>query len=86
MARRKGDTWFVGVLGNNDAREVEVDFSFLPAKTVWNATVYSDGGDKVDTAAHVKIDTRKVRPSDRLRFALQPRGGVAIRLEPLAGK
>ena len=86
MARRKGDTWFVGVLGNNDAREVVVDFSFLPTSSVWNATVYSDGGDKVDTATHVKIDTRKVRPSDRMRFALQPRGGVAIRLEPVAGK
>lgn len=86
MARRKGDIWFVGVLGNNDPREVEVDFSFLPTSSVWNATVYSDGGDKVDTVTHVKIDTRKVRPSDRLRFALQPRGGVAIRLEPLAGK
>lgn len=83
MARRKGDRWFVGVLGNNDPAEVEVDFSFLDPTQKYLATVYTDGGEKINTATHVKIDTKRVKSSDKLRLKLNSRDGAAIRLEPI---
>ena len=30
IARRKADTWYVGAMSNWDARELILDFSFLP--------------------------------------------------------
>ena len=82
MARRNGDTWFVGAMANNDGDNVEIDLSFLNPGTSYNATIYTDGGEKVKTATHVRIDSKKVSASDRLKFSLMPRGGAAIRIEP----
>lgn len=82
MARRNGDTWFVGAMANNDGDNVEIDLSFLNPDTDYTATIYTDGGEEVKTATHVRIDNRKVSASDRLKFNLMPRGGAAIRIEP----
>ena len=82
VARRKGDTWFVGVLGNNDAADVEVDFSFLPENSRYEATIYTDGGEEVNTRTHVKIDTTTLTSAHKLPLQLKPRGGAAIRLVP----
>lgn len=82
VARRKGDTWFVGVLGNNDAADVEVDFSFLPENSRYEATIYTDGGAEVNTRTHVKIDTTTLTSAHKLPLQLKPRGGAAIRLVP----
>jgi alpha-glucosidase len=32
IARKKGDTWYVGAMGNWNARDVELDFSFIGAR------------------------------------------------------
>ena len=80
MARRNGDTWWVGSMANNDGGEVEIDFSFLEPGAKYAAEIYSDGGEKVKTRTHVKIDRKKVKAGDRMKFALAPRGGVAMRL------
>ena len=41
-ARRKGDTWYVGGLNNWDARDVEVDLSFLSSGS-HKAVLFKDG-------------------------------------------
>ena len=80
MARRNGDTWWVGSMANNDGGEVEIDFSFLEPGAKYAAEIYTDGGEKVKTRTHVKIDRKKVKAGDRMKFALAPCGGMAMRL------
>ncbi len=85
MARRKGDTWFIGAMTNNEARHEEIPLDFLPNGTEWAAQVYTDDL-KMDTATKVRCESYAVTPSTVLKFDLQPKGGVAVRLTPIDKK
>lgn len=82
MARRKGNDWWVASMANNEGGKTEIDFSFLEPGKKYIAEIYTDGGEKVKTATHIKIDKKKITSRDTLRFDLLPRGGVALRLTP----
>lgn len=82
MARRKGNDWWVASMANNEGGKAEIDFSFLEPGKKYIAEIYTDGGEKVKTATHIKIDKKKITSRDTLRFDLLPRGGVALRLTP----
>lgn len=83
MARRKGSTWWAAALANNDGGRQTIDLSFLDPGKKYEATIYTDGGEKVKTRTHVAIDSKKVKNTDKLTFDLAPRGGVAIKFMPL---
>lgn len=83
VARRKGGSWWVASLANNDGGNCDIDFSFLDPTRRYTATVYADGGDDVDTRTHVAISTAEVTSASKMNFELQPRGGVAICVEPI---
>ena len=85
IARRKGDTWFVAAMTNNEARKTEITLDFLPAGTAWLAQVYTDDPD-VDTATKVRCDKYSVSPETVIRLDLEPKGGAALRLTPLDKK
>ena len=85
MARRKGDTWFVGAMTNNEARRQEIALDFLPDGTNWLAQVYTDDPE-ADTATKVRCGKYAVSPSTRLKLDLQPKGGAAVRLTPIEKK
>lgn len=85
MARRKGDTWLLGAMTNNDARREEISLDFLPEGTSWLAQIYTDDP-MVDTATKVRCESYAVTPSTVLKFDLQPKGGAAVRLTPLDKK
>ena len=85
MARRKGDTWFVGAMTNNEARRQEIALDFLPDGTNWLAQVYTDDPE-ADTATKVRCEKYAVSPSTRLKLDLQPKGGAAVRLTPIEKK
>lgn len=82
VARRSGDEWFVGTITNNDARNLELKFSFLPAGKKYQATIYYDD-DKVKTKTKVAIKKMIVNSKSDLKFQLKPSGGQAIWLKPL---
>lgn len=82
IARRKADTWWVAAMTNNEGGREVIDLSFLDPGRKYIAEIYTDGGEKVKTATHVAIETRKVTSKDKLKFDLLPRGGVAMRLVP----
>ncbi len=84
MARRKADEWFVGTMANNDGGEVDIPLSFLGGdpKQKYTAYIYTDGGEAVETATHVRCSQLTVTPAQTLKFALQPSGGAAVRLVP----
>ena len=72
----------MGAITDENARDVQVDFSFLPAGTSFAATVYRDG----KTAHYRKdpysltIETMTITPETNLTFHLAPGGGLAISL------
>ncbi len=80
IARRSGDTWFVAASTNEQAREINVDFSFLSEGEKYQADIYRDG-DK----AHWKTakedwvqESKTVTSKSRLALKLAPGGGAAL--------
>lgn len=82
IARKKGETWWIGSLANNDGGKEQIDLSFLTPGKRYTAEIYEDGGDEIKTKTKVKITNKKVSAKDKLKFNLKPRGGVAIKITP----
>lgn len=82
IARKKGDTWYVGAITNWDEREISLDFSFLP-QGEYEAEIFKDGinADREGTDYKkeiIKIDANKVLP-----IKMAPGGGWAARIYPV---
>lgn len=78
VARRKGDVWYVGCITNNDARTLQLPLGFLDKGRKYEATIFTDGGEKVKTRTHVAIENRTVTSKTRLKLDFCARGGVAM--------
>ncbi|WP_165777682.1 glycoside hydrolase family 97 protein [Amycolatopsis antarctica] len=83
VARRKGDTWYLGAITDERDRTLRVPLRFLrPGR--YEAEIYRDAA---DTDWHqnplpIEIETRTVRASTTLTLRLPAGGGTAIRLRP----
>ena len=80
-ARRSGTEWFVGVLSNNDARNLDVSLSFLEANQTYVLSAYTDK-DEVKTKTKVAVDRFLVDSKDILNMQLKASGGAAFHLRP----
>ncbi|MFW5699633.1 MAG: glycoside hydrolase family 97 protein, partial [Bacteroidota bacterium] len=80
IARRKGDTWFVGAMTNWDARDVTIDLSFL-SEGEYEAVIFQDGVNAHKTAEDYKKVTKNVTANDTLDIHLSNGGGWAARIE-----
>jgi alpha-glucosidase len=76
MARRQGDTWWIGALGDWQERELTVDLSFLGEGT-HQATLYLDGLNAHRQAEDYRVETRSVNAETPLRITLKPGGGMS---------
>jgi len=75
VARRKGKDWYVGAMGNEQARTVKVPLAFL-GEGKFKAKVWQDG----DAPTDVKVTEQVVGAGDSLELALAGSGGAAVRL------
>jgi alpha-glucosidase len=79
IARRHGHEWYMGAMTDWNARELEIDFSFLPARR-FQMDAYQDGVN----ANRFGNDYRKVKSqvdrSTKLKIRLAEGGGWAARL------
>jgi alpha-glucosidase len=82
IARRKGDTWFVGAMNNWDARELTLDFSFL-GDGVFEAEVFMDGINADREATDYRKELVKISSIDKLKINLSTGGGWAARIQKL---
>ncbi len=82
LARKKGDTWFVGAMTNWTARDLTLDLSFL-GKGSYEATIFKDGINSDRDATDYKKEVLKISSDDKLRIQLAPGGGWAARIERL---
>ena len=79
LARRKGDSWYLGAMSAEQGERVErVTLGFLPAGR-YRATVWEDG----DTPNAVRRVERVVTARDVLPLQLAPAGGAVAILERL---
>ena len=70
-ARRKGDTWYLGAMTNEEGRTLQVPLSFL-GKGSYSAHTLQDGADVTRLAAGVS----KVTAAQSLTLKLAPSGGA----------
>jgi alpha-glucosidase len=82
VARRSGKNWFIGTITNNDSRELDLSFDFLPAGKSFEASIYEDDS-KVRTRTKVGIKKLKVNRDTRLNVKMLASGGQAILLTPI---
>ncbi len=84
IARRKGDIWWAAALANNEGGNATFDLSrFLMPGKRYVAEIYSDEKEgKKKSRTGVAITQKKVKSSDKLKFDIPAKGGVAIRFYP----
>ncbi len=85
--REKGrDQWFLGAITDEAARSFTVPLSFLTPGRRYVAEIYADGprAHWLDNPLPVAISSRPVTSATRLRIAMAPGGGQAIRIRPAA--
>ncbi len=74
FARRRGDSWFIGVLNGGEAATLPVDLTFL-GKGAWKARVFADDPD--DPATYRQAE-KTVTSRDRMDVPMSPRGGLVV--------
>jgi alpha-glucosidase len=82
---RAGDDWYIGAVGDEEARTMTVKLDFLDPGKSYTAQIYRDGDGadyRTEKRHEIVIETKKVRAGDSLTLALAPGGGQAIRLVP----
>lgn len=81
LARRKGDTWYVGAMTGWDARDLDLDLSFLGAGP-WIAEAFRDGANVQNNAEDYRRMELEVDPATPLAVHLGPGGGWVARIRP----
>ncbi len=78
VARRKGDTWYVGAMTNWTSRMLTLDLSFLNNGT-HQAVIFADGPNTINEkeAMDYQLVHRNVTSADRITVSLAPGGGWA---------
>jgi alpha-glucosidase len=82
VARRSGDTWYLGAMTDETSRTLSVPLSFLGGGT-YTATVYADGTPgAAPYQTPVVVSTQSVTAESTLSVAMAPAGGQAVVLKP----
>jgi alpha-glucosidase len=79
---RGGANWYLGAVGDEQARTMTVTLDFLTPGKRYTAEIYRDGDDADYRTAKrhsIAIETRTVTSGDMLTLKLAPGGGQAIR-------
>lgn len=80
IARRNGNDWFIGGINGEEARMVELDFSFLDEGTKYDAKLYTDD-ENVKTRTRVKIEELKLDSASKLNLDVKANNGFVMQLK-----
>ena len=80
---RHGDSWFIGSITNEEARNIDVALDFLDEGAAYRAMIYEDGSeaDYEHNPYEMTIRQINVVKGDTLHLRLARSGGAAIRIE-----
>jgi len=81
VARKSGNDWYVGAMSDWTARELEVDFSFLPEGN-FTMDAYQDGVNADRMASDYKKVKVAGQQGHQAQDKLAPGGGWAARIHP----
>jgi alpha-glucosidase len=81
VARRKGNTWYVGAMTDASPRELEFSLSFL-GEGNYSMTLMKDGINADRYAQDYKLEKRSVNKAEVLKIKMVSGGGWAAILEP----
>jgi alpha-glucosidase len=79
VARRKGNTWYIGAMNNWAARDITIDLSFLNAGN-YQAEIFKDGTNADRDASDYAKEVKPVSSTDKLTVHLAPGGGWAAKI------
>jgi alpha-glucosidase len=84
VARRAGDTWYVGSVNDRSARTLDVTLDFLEPGCSYKATLYQDASDAhgVNNPEAYEIKTITAKRGDVIRAEMVSGGGHAMVLHP----
>jgi glucan 1,4-alpha-glucosidase len=85
QSKANNNNWFVGAITDENARDLDIDFSFLPNGVSYNATMYLDGKDASwdGKPESYSIGNKIVTNKSKIKIHLAPGGGSAISLKPI---
>jgi alpha-glucosidase len=79
IARRKGDTWYVGAMSNWNGRDITIDLSFLKGGN-YEAEIFQDGMNADRDATDYKKEVKQVSSKDKLTVHLSNGGGWVAKI------
>jgi alpha-glucosidase len=84
IARRRGDTWYLGAQTDEEARTMEIECSFLESGRDYTARIYADGEDAhyVEDPTAATVSESSVSEGTTLSVELAPGGGLAATFRP----
>jgi alpha-glucosidase len=82
VARRSGDSWYVGAMTNCDARDIEVPLSFLGAGE-YEAKIFADGPEAETDGTSLSVSAIRISANKKMTLHLAPGGGAALILAPV---
>lgn len=81
VARRSGDTWFVGCLVGSEPKSIEISLNFLEQGTVYNAQVFSDDP-TLHSLTNVMIEALEVNTETVYKREIIKMNGLAMIIKP----
>lgn len=79
LARKKGDEYFAAAMTNWEARDITLDFSFLPEGS-YHIVIFQDGINADRNGIDYKKVEKVITRNDKLTVHLAPGGGWAARI------
>lgn len=79
LAKQKGNNWYVGSLTNWDAREMELDLSFLPVGN-YKAEVFKDGINADRVARDYKKEVIDIPANKKMKISMVTGGGFVMKI------
>ena len=81
-ARRKGDEWYVGAIGNHDSRDITLPLDFLP-EGGYSMELFSDAPDTDLDPNHLVKTVGNVTSKESLDIHMAAYGGFAAHFKPV---
>ena len=85
IARKKNNSWYIGSITDESAREFTFKLDFLDEDTQYEAMIYADGpsADWETNPLNYMIEKKLVRKDDEFRMVLAKGGGQAVVIKPV---
>ncbi|MGD1010205.1 MAG: glycoside hydrolase family 97 protein [Candidatus Aminicenantales bacterium] len=81
VARRSGDSWYIGAMTNWDARDLEVPLGFLGAGE-YEAKIFADGPAAETDGTSLSASAIRISADKKITLHLASGGGAAVILTP----